>query len=208
MSPYPTERLLSGIVDQSAKLPQSPEHQALSEESLGTLCTDLSAALYRAHNALVAGLRSSQCPNAIAHELSFEGGVLSLSPQEREGILHLAQGALRASGSALVGGLIDFIGYAHQFNALASPADREGADASLPLRVDGARALINSIGERLIISLSTATTSTEKQLSLSALFGIISACLPILPKQGNELRDAMNTALDMGAEAPVWSHSR
>ncbi len=208
MSSYSPDRLPTSTFGQVSKLPQSPEHRALTEENLGSVCTALSAALYRAHDALVAGLRSSQCPRAISDGLAVEGGVLSLSPQERGGILHLAQESLRASGSALVGGLIDFIGYAHQFNALSSPADREGADASLPLRVDGTRALINCIGERLIISLSSSTSSTEKELSLSALFGIINACHPILTKQGNELRDAMNAALDMGAEAPVWSYSR
>lgn len=208
MSQHSTTQSHARTSSEEAKLPRSPDQTTLTEDSLASVCEALAASLSRSHELFVEGLKAAKCPRVITTFLSVEGGVLALSDQEREAILHLSQETLRASGASLVGGLVDFVGYAAKLRNLSSPSDKDGADASTAQRLDQVTYLINSLGERLIISLSTATSSTERQLSLTALSGLIRACDPGLAKLGAELQSAMNTALSLGAETPVWLRDR
>lgn len=208
MSPNSPSQSTAGASREEAKLPRLPEQLTLTEDSLSIVCAALASSLHRAHDLFLEGLKSSKCPAVIIRGLSIEGGALALSDQEREAILHLSQESLRASGSSFVAGLVDFIGYARQFRGLASPPQDQGGATTLARRQQDTTYLINALGKRLIISLSTATSSIEKQLSLTALSGVIRACDPIFRGQGAELEAAMNAALAIGAEAPAWSRER
>lgn len=202
----------------SGALPQRTATPSLNEQQLAEVCDALAQACYRGHQLSVATLKLAGIPREITERLSTEprpgiSGVLTLSNDDRKGLMQMAHQTLRASGAVGFGGLIDFIEFARKFEAL-SPTSPESASRpnraapDLSGRLGETIELTTSLTERLIIALSAAQNTDSKQLCVVVLSSLRFATRQNLNKLSNEINDGLSRVLSAGAETPVWSYGR
>jgi hypothetical protein len=202
----------------SGTLPKRAATPSLNEQQLAEVCDALAQACYRGHHLSVATLKSAGIPRELTERLSTEphpgiSGVLTLSDEDRKGLMHMAQETLRASGVLGFGGLIDFIEFARKFEALSPTAPESAsrpkrAAPDLSGRVGDTIELTNALTERLIIALSAAQNTDSKQLCVVVLSSLRFATRENLSKLSNEINDGLSRVLSAGAETPVWSYGR